>query len=72
MAAEGCMSAKELNVVLQGVVDRNASQKLVHIARLRAELHDLGYSIVTTEWLNAVFSEMPVENLERVAREVTE
>jgi hypothetical protein len=51
------------------IVDRSANQKLVHISKLRAELHDLGYSIVTTEWLNAVFSEMPVENLERVARE---
>ena len=31
--------------------------------------HVFGYSIVTTEWLNAVFSEMPAEQVERVARE---
>jgi len=63
------MSTKELNALLQSVVDRSENQKLVHIARLRAELHDLGYSIVTTEWLNAVFSQVPADQFERVARE---
>jgi len=51
------------------IIDRSANQKLVHIAKLRAELHDLGYSIVTTEWLNAVFSQVPAEQFERVTRE---
>lgn len=63
------MSTKELNAVLQGVVDRSADQKLIRIASLRAELHDLGYSIVTTEWLRIVFSQMTFEDMERIARE---
>lgn len=65
------MSTKELNAVLQGVVDRSANQKLMHISRIRAELHELGYSIVTTEWLNGVFKEVSTINLERIAREKT-
>lgn len=63
------MSTAELNAVLQRVVDRNEQQKLVHIAKLRAELFDLGYSLVTTEWLNAVFDHMTVEDMDRVTRE---
>ena len=63
------MSTKELNAVLQRVVDRSENQKLVHIAKLRAELFDLGYSLVTTEWLHAVFDQMTVEQMERVTRE---
>lgn len=48
------MSLKELHSVLQRVVDRNESQKEMRIASMRLELVDLGYSIVTTEWLNDV------------------
>jgi len=51
------------------IIDRSANQKLVHIAKLRAELFDLGYSLVTTEWLHAVFDQMTVEQMERVTRE---
>jgi hypothetical protein len=63
------MSTKDLNALLQRVVDRNKDQKLIHIAKLRAELHDLGYSIVTTEWLNAVFNHMTAEDMDKVTRE---
>lgn len=51
------------------IIDRSKEQKLVHIAKLRAELFDLGYSLVTTEWLHAVFDQMTVEQMERVTRE---
>jgi hypothetical protein len=58
--------SKELNAVLQSVVDRNEAQKQERIARMRAELVDLGYSIVTTEWLNAVFANMKPHEIDRV------
>lgn len=48
------MSTKELNSVLQRVVERNEAQKEIRIANMRAELVELGYSIVTTVWLNDV------------------
>jgi hypothetical protein len=53
------------------LIDRNNSQKLIHIGKLRAELFELGYSIVTTEWLNGVFKEVTAANLERIAQEKT-
>jgi hypothetical protein len=65
------MTITELHAVLQRVVDRSENQKLVHIAKLRAELHGLGYSIVTTEWLHAVFSRMTVEDMELITRKGT-
>lgn len=51
------------------IIDRSSEQKLVHIAKLRAELFDLGYSLVTTEWLHAVFDHMTTEDIDRVTRE---
>lgn len=66
------MSTQELNAVLQGVVDRSNSQKIAHIGKLRAELFDLGFSVVTTEWLNGVFEEVSAEKLKRIAREKAE
>jgi hypothetical protein len=38
------------------VVDRNEAQRQIRVAKMRAELVDLGYSVVTTEWLNAVLA----------------
>ena len=54
------------------VIDRSEAQKLIHIGKLRAELHDLGYSVVTTEWLNDVLKEVTAVNLERIARDKAE
>lgn len=54
------------------LIERSAAQKAIHIGKLRAELHDLGYSVVTTEWLNGVFKEVAAANLERIAREKAE
>jgi hypothetical protein len=51
------------------MINRSSDQKLVHIAKLRAELFDLGYSLVTTEWLHAVFDHMTPEDIARVTRE---
>jgi hypothetical protein len=36
------------------VVERSAEQKEIRVAKMRAELIELGYSIVTTVWLNDV------------------
>lgn len=63
------MSTKDLHAVLQGVIDRSKEQKLERISKLRGELHDLGYSVVTTEWLDAVFNHMTAEDMDRVTRE---
>jgi hypothetical protein len=36
------------------ICDRSEDQKLLRIAKLRAELLERGYSVVSTEWLKAV------------------
>lgn len=54
------------------VVERSAAQKAIRIAKMRAELVELGYSVVTTEWLNGIFDEMTAANLKRIAREKAE
>lgn len=54
------------------IVDRSAAQKAIRIAKMRAELVELGYSVVTTEWLNGIFDEMTAANLKQIAREKAE
>lgn len=66
------MSKEELHAVLQRVIDRSHDQKLERIGQLRAELHELGYTIVTNEWLRIVFKQMTFEDMERIAREKAE
>lgn len=61
------MSLKDLHSVLQNVVDRSEAQKDIRVAKMRAELIEYGYSIVTSEWLNEVLREMPLAG--RTARE---
>lgn len=36
------------------IIDRSPTQKRLRVNVLRAELLDLGYSVVTTEWLHSV------------------
>jgi hypothetical protein len=36
------------------IIDRSEAQKELRVLRLRAELLDLGYSVVKTEWLHSV------------------
>lgn len=50
------------------IVERSAAQKAIRIAKMRAELVELGYSIVTTEWLNAVINDA----MRQAARKVIE
>jgi hypothetical protein len=40
------------------IVDRNEAQKAVRIGKMRAELIELGYSVVTTAWLNSAFDKI--------------
>jgi hypothetical protein len=54
------------------MINRSDKQNLIHIGKLRAELHEFGLSIVSTEWLNGVFKEVTAVNLERIAREKAE
>jgi hypothetical protein len=54
------------------VVERSVEQKAARIAKMRAELIELGYSVVTTEWLNGIFAEMTAAQTKRIAREKAE
>jgi hypothetical protein len=36
------------------IIDRSPAQKLMRVDKLRAELADLGYSVVSTEWLHGI------------------
>lgn len=36
------------------IIDRSEEQNKLHVAKLRAELLELGYSVVKTEWLDRV------------------
>lgn len=53
-------TAKINSILLQAaikadrVVERSVAQNEIRLAKMRAELVELGYSIVTTEWLNDV------------------
>jgi hypothetical protein len=33
------------------IIDRNPLQKAIRVETLRAELNDLGFTVVSTEWL---------------------
>lgn len=54
------------------IVERSVAQKAMRIAKMRAELDQLGYSIISTEWLNGVFKDAAAANIERIAREKAE
>lgn len=47
------------------VVDRSEEQKELRIATMRAELIELGYSIVTTEWLTAILDGRTAASMRR-------
>lgn len=34
------------------IVDRSALQKSIHLETVRSELNDLGFTIVSTDWLH--------------------
>jgi hypothetical protein len=42
------------------IIDRSEAQKELRVLRLRAELLDLGYSVVKTEWLHSRLDPVPV------------
>lgn len=41
------------------IVDRSPAQKLAHIDKMRRELFELGFSVVTTAWLHSVLDRGP-------------
>jgi hypothetical protein len=59
------MSKEKLHAILQGVIDRSKEQKLERLSKLRGELHDLGYSVVTTKWLDTIYKNTAPEDMER-------
>lgn len=63
------MTGKTVNEVLELVIDRSEAQKALRLAQMRAELIELGYSIVTTEWLRAVLKENPMPGMRGEAAE---
>jgi hypothetical protein len=40
------------------IIDRSPEQKRLRVEKLRLELSDLGYSVVTTTWLNAMLDKL--------------
>lgn len=44
----------EAPVVDDPIIDRSPAQKVMRVNKLRAELLDLGYSVVKTDWLHSV------------------
>jgi hypothetical protein len=50
------------------IIDRSPAEKAKRLENMRAELVDLGYAVVTIEWLNAVLQECPVIPQPRPAR----
>ena len=42
------------------IIDRSSEQKAKRVAALRAELFELGYSVVTTKWFASAMSLLPV------------
>jgi hypothetical protein len=38
------------------IIDRSPEQKRIRMERLRVELAELGYSVVTTKWLHAMLA----------------
>lgn len=42
------------------IVKRSRNQQAIRLEKMRAELVEYGYSIVSTEWLNDVLREMPL------------
>ena len=40
--------------IVDPVIDRSVAQKELRVLKLRAELLELGYSVVKTEWLHSV------------------
>lgn len=63
------MSKEELHAVLQGVIDRSKEQKLERISKLRGELSDLGYSVVTTKWLDTIYNHIAPDDMDRLTQE---
>jgi hypothetical protein len=47
--------------MIDPIIDRSPYQKRLHMQKIRSELAGMGYSIVETEWLNAVL----IANLSR-------
>lgn len=38
------------------IIDRSPEQKRIRIEKLRVELAELGYSVVTTKWLHSMMA----------------
>ncbi len=42
--------------MIDPIIDRSPEQKRIRVEKLRVELADLGYSVVTTTWLHSMMA----------------
>jgi hypothetical protein len=63
---------KDIKDVLQRVVERSEMQNQIQVEEMRAKLFELGYSVVTTEWLNAVVHHQDPMSIHRLIKEERE
>lgn len=54
--------------MIDPIIDRSPEQKRLRLQKLKTELAELGYSVVETEWLNAVLLTHRVRESRRIAR----
>lgn len=50
--------------IVDPIIDRSPAQKELRVLKLRAELLELGYSVVKTEWLHAALKSPVMEAAE--------
>jgi hypothetical protein len=46
------------------IIDRSPLEKAIHLESLRAELSDMGFTVVSTEWLRRLNKEILKRKLE--------
>lgn len=54
--------------MIDPIIDRSPEQKRLRLQKLKTELAELGYSVVETEWLNAILLAHRVRESRRIAR----
>lgn len=47
------------------IINRSPGQNVLRVQQMRAELFELGYSVVTTVWLNDVMADADIATLLR-------
>lgn len=53
------------------IIGRSKEQILERVSKLRGELHDMGYSVVRTKLLDAIYDHIPAEEMDRLTLEAS-